>query len=361
MNDQQRILLALALAEGVGPCTVALLRAAYSDLTELCAASQEVLVRRGLSVGRAQRVLAALASFDAADREYERCLKAGIRTITLDDAEYPASLKSCPYPAPVIWMRGVFPAAMRGVGIVGSRDATEYGFRSARGIVDTLAGQSVAIISGGARGIDTTAHEAALDKELPTVAVLGSGLLVPYPRENIPLFRAIEEAGGALVSPFSSMVRPMPGNFPARNHLIAAASELVVVIEAALKSGALITARAALDMGRDVAAVPGRVDDPLSAGCNELISQGAHIIGNFMHILRLLDIRAPEKAHQTSREQRDARSSDSLVMLCEKPQPFDALIAATGLSHDFLSQQLAERACAGLLTQDLFGRWIACV
>lgn len=363
MTVEQRILLALALAEGVGPATVAFLRAAYGDLAELPAASAEELVRKGLSDKRAQRIAAALASFDAADREYERCLKAGITIITLADADYPASLKSCAYPAPVVWMRGRFPEDMAGIGIVGSRDATEYGYASARSIVDTLAGQNVAIISGGARGIDTAAHEAAISEKLPTVAVLGSGLLVPYPSENIPLFRAIEEAGGAVISPFSSMVRPLPGNFPARNQLIAAASELIIVVEAATKSGALITARAALDMGRDVAAVPGRVGDPMSAGCNELIGQGAHMISDYQQVLRLLGIAPSEGVRQSNRQQNSIpthRSVDSLVMLCTTPQPFDALIAATGLAPDLLSQKLTERACSGLLTQDLFGRWIAC-
>lgn len=363
MTSEQRILLALALAEGVGPATVAVLRTAYGNLADLARASCSDLVQRGLSEGRAQRVVAAFASFDSVDREYERCAKAGISIITLADACYPESLKSCAYPAPVLWVRGHFPGHSLGIGIVGSRDATEYGYRSVRGIVEVLAGQRVAIMSGGARGIDTAAHEAALNEGLPTVAVLGSGLLAPYPSENIPLFRSIEAAGGALVSPFASMVRPLPGNFPARNQLIAAASGLVIVIEAALKSGALITARAALDMGRDVAAVPGRVGDPMSSGCNELIGQGAHMIGNYQNVLGLLGFVPTQQVFQPNRPQKSAApaiSTDPVIALCATPQPFDALVAATGLAPDLLSQKLTERACSGLVTQDLFGRWIAC-
>lgn len=360
MKSEQQILLALALAEGIGPATVGFLRAAYGDLTELIHASSEELVRRGLSEGRARRVVAALSAFDAADRENERCLKAGISIITLADTSYPESLKSCAYPAPVLWMRGSFSPDRPGVGIVGSRDATEYGRRSARAIVDILADQNVTIVSGGARGIDTIAHETALMKGLPTVAVLGSGLLVSYPHENAPLFRAIECSGGAVVSPFASTVRPIPGNFPARNQLIAAASKLVIVAEAALKSGALITARAALDMGRDIAAVPGRIDDGMSAGCNLLIAEGAHMIYEPKQVLSLLGIHASNVTPTVGRQQKADIPVDPVIALCTTPQPFDALIAATGLAPDILSQKLTERACSGLLTQDLFGRWIAC-
>lgn len=361
MTSEQRILLALSLAEGIGPATVALLRAAYNDLNELARASCQDLIRCGLSELRSQKVVAALSSYDAADREYERCVKAGIALITLNDANYPVALARCAYPAPVLWVRGRFPENLRGVGIVGSRRATDYGCRSTRSIIEALAGQPIAIISGGARGIDTVAHESALIEGLPTVAVLGSGLLVPYPSENIPLFRALEEAGGAVISPFSSLVRPIPGNFPARNQLIAAASELLVVVEAAVKSGALITARAALDMGRDVAAVPGRIADPMSVGCNELIGQGAHMINDYRTVLTLLGVAPSQSMRQSSKQEKNKVVTDPLVALCVTPQPFDALVAATGLAPDLLAQKLTEQACSGLITQDLFGRWIACV
>ncbi len=365
MTERQRILLALTLAEGIGPATIHGLLKAYptEHLGELLSESAAAIVHRaGISTRRAEVIVAALKALYTADREYEQSLRAGITLVSLDEHEYPHLLRTCAYPPVVLWFRVKLPSIQSMVGIVGSREATPYGLSITDQLVSGLAGSSVAVVSGGARGIDTRAHEASMRNGVGTLAVLGSGLLCPYPTENIPLFRAIGQSGGAVISPFPAHTRPVAGNFPARNHLIAAFSSVLIVVEAAEKSGALITARAALDMGRDVAAVPGRIGDIMSAGCNRLIAEGAHVIRDPGAITQLMGI-APKTYRELPKSAEKIPSEhsqkDPLVVLCALPQPFDSLLAATGLSPDILSQKLTHQACLGTLTQDLFGRWTA--
>jgi len=196
--------------------------------------------------------------------------------ITCDSERYPADLANI-YNAPaVLYCRGELPRTAA-VAIVGSRNPTVYGKAAANKLATDLAGAGLIIVSGAARGIDTVAHAAALAVNQPTIAVLGCGIDVAYPRENIALLKAIGETG-AIISEYPPGTEVRPYYFPMRNRIISGLANSIIVVEAAEKSGALITADFALDQGKDIFAVPGSIFSENSAGCHKLIKNGAKLI-----------------------------------------------------------------------------------
>jgi DNA processing protein len=226
-------------------------------------------------------------ALEAADPAAERraMVAAGARLIVHGDADYPPLLAVIPACPKALWIRGALPegaagataAGPRGLGvaIVGSRRCTTYGREQAGRLAGLLGQSGLHIVSGGARGIDCAAHQGALRAGAPTIAVLGCGLSVRYPRGHRGLFDRMVAGGGALVSEFPMGAPPRAQNFPRRNRIISGLSVGVIVVEAERRSGALITARlAADDHGREVMAVPGRVDARMSAGCLELLRTG---------------------------------------------------------------------------------------
>jgi len=201
--------------------------------------------------------------------------KKGVSFIHHGEQGYPDALANIFDPPPGLFVRGnIFYNGSPAVSIVGSRKATNYGLTVAEKLAGDLARAGITVISGMARGIDTAAHKGVLSARGSTVAVLGCGVDVPYPRENSRIMEEIAVAG-AVVSEFPLQTRPQPWHFPVRNRIISGLSEAVVIVEAAEKSGALITADFALDQGREVLAVPGNITSYLSRGPNRLIRQGA--------------------------------------------------------------------------------------
>ena len=198
-----------------------------------------------------------------------------IRVTAWRDEDYPPLLKETANPPAVLFYKGSAPVWTRAVAIVGARKATAYGVNAARHIAEGLAKEGVAIVSGGARGVDTVSHEGALAGGAPTAVVLACGLDVTYPPENRNLFQKVCEAGGTILSEYPLGTRPLGRQFPARNRIIAGMSRAVVVTEAAERSGSLITADFALEEGRDVFAVPGSIWSAMSRGTNHLIRSGA--------------------------------------------------------------------------------------
>jgi DNA processing protein len=221
------------------------------------------------------------------EAELDRANQLGVSLVSLDDEAYPTLLRSIPDPPPVLYMRGTLePRDLHAVSIVGSRKCSLYGREQAERFAALLAGAGVTVISGGARGIDSSAHRGAMTHpQGRTVAVLGCGVDVVYPPENTSLFDQIAKRG-AVVSEYPIGTPPVAENFPRRNRIISGMSRGVLVIEADIRSGALITARCACDdHGRTVFAVPGRVDNPLSAGPHQLIRDGATLAANLEDIL----------------------------------------------------------------------------
>lgn len=203
---------------------------------------------------------------------------ADARLLVHGEDDYPRALLDIPDAPPVLWVRGDLSLLNRpAIGMVGARNASSLGMRMARRLGQGLSEAGFTVVSGLARGIDTAAHEAALDSEGRTIAVMAGGIDVIYPAENDGLARAIDEKG-CRISEHPPGLEPQARHFPLRNRIVAGLSRAVIVVEAAAKSGSLITARAALDYGREVMAVPGHPFDARASGCNMLIRDGAVLV-----------------------------------------------------------------------------------
>lgn len=229
----------------------------------------------------------------AAARELKRCRDSNIKVVTMACPDYPALLHTIPDPPPVLYCKGRLPQPSQILlAVVGSRKATAYGRRVTRDFVRTIAASGVGIVSGLALGIDAAAHAACLDVKGYTIAVLGNGLDISYPPANRNLYARVAELG-CLISEFPLDTPPRAAHFPRRNRLISGLCRGILVAEAALRSGAMITVGYALEQGRDVFAVPGNITSSASAGCNRLIEQGARPALSAAEILAELGVDAP--------------------------------------------------------------------
>lgn len=300
-TDRLHGLVRLLLTPGLGPTLAARLLRRFGDPGGVIGASPKALMEvEGIGATKAARLAEGLkASAGAADRELTEAARLGVRLIAIGEADYPPLLATIPRAPMLLYVRGRLEGSGRdryAAAIVGSRACTAYGIEQAERFGGALAEGGVTVVSGGARGIDSAAHRGALRARRSdgssgrTVAVLGCGLSRAYPPENRGLFDAIVEAGGAVVSELPMATPPSAENFPARNRIISGMALGVVVIEAARQSGALITARVAgEDHGREVMALPGRVDSPASEGSHELLQAGgAHLVtgpGDVLHLL----------------------------------------------------------------------------
>lgn len=289
LNDAE---LTLLLADGVGPATRRKLLTHFETPEAVLDASVNAL----RAIDGMNRTLAAALhdALRAADPAAERAAMNthDVQLIAHGDAEYPPLLSSIPDPPDVLWVRGtLIPEDRLAIGIVGSRRCTAYGREQAGRFGSMLAECGLTIVSGGALGVDGEAHRGATRAGGRTIAVLGCGLSRSYPREHEQLFDRIACSGGAVISEFPMHTEPLAGNFPKRNRIISGLALGILVIEAASRSGALITARlAAEEHGREVMALPGRVDSPASAGCHKLIRDGgASIVCNHADVLSQLD------------------------------------------------------------------------
>jgi DNA processing protein len=227
--------------------------------------------------------------------ELQRIRDFGARVITQTSAEYPESLRQIHSPPIVLYVWGdILERDHHAIGIIGARRTTHYGMESAKKLSYQIAYAGLTIVSGLARGIDTAAHHGAIAAHGRTIAVIGSGLLEIYPPENRALADKIRNGNGAVVSEFSMQVQPDRQTFPMRNRIISGWSHGILVVEAGLNSGALITATQAIDQGRSVYAVPGHINAPSAMGSNRLIQQGAKLVMSASDILDDLEILLPE-------------------------------------------------------------------
>lgn len=293
---------------------------------------------------------------DRGENELERLAALGAQAISLDDQNYPSLLRQINAPPPVLYVQGR--SELLGtccVAVVGSRAATSYGHRIASSLARDLAVRGVTIVSGLALGIDACAHVGALSVSGGTVAVLGCGLDVVYPRQNHSLYEQIQESG-LLVTEYPLGTRPEAFRFPARNRIIAGMSYGVVVVEAARKSGSLITAELALDEGREVFAVPGQADSFKSAGAHWLLQQGAKLVLSAEDIIEELPlcpgIQGGEKAGGGVGQKSSTLDPEQLSLL-EKIDPYsmkrDTLIASSGLSPGRVAEFLLLLELEGLV------------
>jgi DNA processing protein len=284
-----RDLLALHLADGLGPQRItALVEHFGSAGRALRASQQELLQVPGIGPQLSACLPSALRSIDVTAEE-ERIRAAGVDVLVWGQPGYPSSLADIPAAPRLLFVRGsILPADARAVALVGTRHPTAYGKKVAKSLSEALARAGVVVVSGLARGIDGIAHRGALDAGGRTLAVLAGGLSSVYPPEHRGLADEII-ARGALVTESTMDQESLKGLFPARNRIIAGLSRVVVIVQAPAKSGALITAVHAADQGRTVMAVPGPIDDERYAGCNALLREGAVLCRSADDILEELD------------------------------------------------------------------------
>jgi DNA processing protein len=273
--------LALALTTGLGPTRIRKLIEHYGTAERVFQASLTELEAMGMRAVSAQS-LATGKSLELAQQECMKATEARAKIIALSDPEYPSRLKEIYDPPVILFVKGsVEVLAQPGIAIVGTRHPTPYGSGMAERLSTDLASRGLVIISGLARGIDTSSHRGAVAAKGKTVAVLGTGIDIMYPKENTRLTEQILALGGALITEFPVGTSPAPQNFPIRNRIISGMSAGVLVVEAAEYSGTRITSRLALEQNRDVYAVPGNVTNKNSWGPNTLIKQGAKLVATW--------------------------------------------------------------------------------
>jgi DNA processing protein len=288
----------------------------------------------------------------------ERVAELGATVVTRRDPDYPALLQTIPAAPFLLYVRGdVTLLSARSVAVVGTRKASDYGRKAARQIAGDLAAAGVVVVSGLAHGIDTMAHSAALERGR-TVAVLGSGPDVVYPASNRRLQADIATLG-ALVTEYPPGTAPDPGNFPARNRIVSGLTMATVVVEASLRSGAMITAQYALDHGRDVLAVPGPIFSPGSLGVHHLISAGAGLVQGADDVLTALDL-AHLSVGATSRPQpTDPLEAALISALLEGPALIDALARTVTQPVAQVARALQLLEIRGLVQHLGDMRWVA--
>jgi DNA processing protein len=345
-NEEEEALAALALAMAPG----------------LPSHQKVLLVRQAGSCRQAAAAIHGGLSPDLhrrAERDLAGCRRSGIRLITLSSPDYPSLLEACTDPPLVLHIRGTLePRDQIALAIVGSRRATPYGIEAGDRLSGDLAGRGITIVSGLARGIDAVAHRAALEAGGRTIAVLGSGLDVVYPREHRVLAERIAQSG-AVVSELPLASPPLPGHFPRRNRIVSGLAVGTLVIEAAEQSGSLISARLALEENREVYAVPGPITSPNSAGVHRLIQDGAKLVTDATDVIEELRPELREKLSPTQRsagvggnEGPDLQGDEKLVyeaLGAVGPADADRLVSRTATAPHRITTALVGLELKGLV------------
>ncbi len=339
LAPETRALLTLHLIPGLGPRLTAALLQRFGSAQAVLRASPAQLREVPYLGAKVAGELAQAATRVQVDAECERMARYGVRLIVLGTPDYPSSLAQIDGPPHLLYVRGALQAGdTKAVAIVGSRSSSAYGRRMAERLAGGLARAGYTIVSGLARGIDGFAHRAALEGGGRTIGVLAGGLSRIYPPEHEELARSVE-ASGALLSEATMDQEPLPGMFPARNRLISGLCKGVVIVEAAERSGALITASHAGDQGRSIMAVPGPVDQATSGGTNQLIRQGAVLVRSVEDVLEELEgvkaaVPAVPAAAPPALDETGRRIWD---LLADGPRPLDEIVQALAIPVGRLS------------------------
>lgn len=401
INNTKRILLHLSLIPDFGPSAVLKVLGgcfrsyqtnSHPLLEDLAAGRDQLnldvlytysvtdcIERLGFTPRLAEILAGGLADQTLLKEELLLLEKHSINFITFLDDDYPESLKHIFLPPVVLYYQGVPLDEGKKIALVGARRASGYAQQVVDLLVPALVVHGWQTVSGGADGVDGMVHGRTLDAGGRTIVVLGSGLLQPYPEKNIPLFKRVIASGGTIVSPFPLMTSPDRGTFPARNRIIAGLSQGSVVVQAAARSGALITARFALEQGRTVFAVPGPINDFLSVGCHGLIRQGAVLVRSVDDILeeygeislekksvsnKSTSVMPSSKAMQLSipvEEVQEIPGPPGAVLKClVTPASLEEVANATGLPMVELQDLMFELHLDGKIKQHFNGLWERC-
>jgi DNA processing protein len=291
--------------------------------------------------------------WEKVNKELELIERYGVKTLTLNSPEYPKNLLNIYDPPPLLYIKGdIIKEDDVALAIVGSRMTSNYGRITAERISKELALNGITVISGFARGIDSIAHKGALSANGRTIAVLGSGIDIIYPKENKGLFSDIIN-NGAVITEFSMGTKPHGFNFPKRNRIISGLSLGVLVIEAAERSGSLITANYALEQGREVFAIPGNPLFRTSKGTNKLIKEGAKLVESVDDILEEITPDIKKKVNMFSEKERDLseREKNILSILSYEPTHIDNIVKITGVMVNEILSILLKLEIEGLIKQ----------
>jgi len=336
---------------GIGPVRLRALLDHFGSVREAWGASTATLRALGYDRRTIESFVAVRGKLDLS-AELERVAQLGIKVLTWDSPDYPSLLMNIPDPPPVLYVKGeLLPRDEWALAVVGTRRSTVYGREATRALVSGLAAGGVTIVSGLARGIDTHAHEIALDVGGRTIAVLGNGVDIIYPAQNQKLARRIMESG-ALVSEYPLGTKPEGGNFPRRNRIISGLSLGVMVVEGSKRSGAMITADYAAEQGREIFAVPGNILSPNSAGPNQLIQQGAKLVATIGDVLEELNLTMVTEQAE-AREIIADNETEAILLghLSSEPIHVDELGRAAGLPINEVASTLTLMELKGKVRQ----------
>ena len=345
--------LRLTLVPGVPAATQrSLLKAFGTPEGVVCASRRDIAAVAG---GKVAELLSGGPDAALLEKTLRWIERPGQHFIALSDESYPKALLDIAEPPTVLYVTGrVEMLNVPAFAIVGSRNATPQGMRDAEAFAHALSQAGLAIVSGLALGIDAAAHRGGLAAAGSSMAVMGTGPDIIYPRRNLELAQALASKG-CLISEFALGTPSAPGNFPRRNRLISGLSRGVLVVEAALQSGSLTTARCALEQGRDVFAIPGSIHSPLSKGCHWLIQQGAKLVESAQDVLGELGWNAPRAAQETAGAEEHDRDP-LLEAMGFAPVSIDQMAELTGLGAAKLAARLSYLEIDGRITA-LAGGW----
>ena len=344
--------LRLSLLAGLGDESFRRLLVAFGSPEQILAASHRELAK--LVPARIAASIAASQAPDGLERVAEWLSDRANLVVTLGDKRYPQALLQIPDPPPLLYVKGNADLLnVSALAVVGSRNATPQGVALAESFARTLSDAGLTIVSGLALGIDAAAHRGGLAGSARSAAIVGTGLDVVYPARNRALAHELA-ASGVLISEFPLGTGPLAGNFPRRNRLISGVARGCLVIEAALESGSLITARLANEQGREVFAVPGSIHSPLSKGCHLLIKQGAKLVESAQDVLEELNMPV---AAPPSIASEDPHANALLRHLGFDPCDVDTLTARSGLTSDAVSALLTQLEIEGRVAAVPGGRY----
>jgi DNA processing protein len=350
----------LANIPGFGPARIGQLLQVFHSPEDLYHADRESLEQlAGLKEEELERLLKSRDE-NKLREAYQKLRDKGIRFITREDPEYPGRLKEI-YGAPfALYVKGNLPADhRRTLAVIGARNCSAYGMELAKYLSEALARAGIEIISGLARGIDACAHMGALQAGGVSYGVLGCGIDICYPRENIQLYMELQKEGGVL-SEYPPGTKPLACHFPMRNRIISGLSDGILVIEARKKSGTLITVDMGLEQGKNIYALPGRITDQLSAGCNNLIKMGAKPVTSPEDILEDFQIYSPIK--QEGEALPPSLEPEELVIyqaLDREPKHLEDIMGTTGLPINRLTEHLLSLEMRGAIRQVMRNYYVA--
>jgi DNA processing protein len=344
------------LVKGIGSARLRMLIDYFGDIATAWNAPREKLRETGLGDKFVQNLIKIRSQVNLAE-VWKRIVNSGISVLTWEDIDsgkdtYPRRLRELNQPPPIIYYKGTLVEDDDwSVAIVGTRNVTAYGRQITDELTRTLAGNGVTIISGLAKGVDTIAHQVALEMGSRTIAVLGSGVDRIYPPENARIAEKIISQG-AIISDYAPGTSPVAVNFPPRNRIISALSKAVIVVEADEGSGALITASFAVEQGKELFAVPGNIHARQSRGTNRLIQNGARLLMDGNEVLEILNFNNIQN-HKTARTvlPQDATEALLLTLLSDQPKHIDEIGQLTQLPIDKIAAALAIMELKGMVRQ----------